>query len=93
MLGGVFGMAQGGEAEQGVDRGQAGVAGPDAVAALVFEVVEEPADQRGVEVGDVQRARARGRSARRRSRAAAAGCRGRRRWCGRWRGAGGSADR
>jgi len=53
--GGVVGMMQGGEPEQGVDRGQAGVAGADAVAAFAFEVIEEAADQRGVEVGDVQR--------------------------------------
>ncbi len=43
---GVLGVAQRGVAEQRVDRGEAGVAGPDAVAALGFEVVEERADQR-----------------------------------------------
>jgi hypothetical protein len=47
-------MSESGEPEQGVDRGQAGVAGPDAVAAPVFEMVEEAGDQRGVQVGDVQ---------------------------------------
>jgi hypothetical protein len=47
-------VTQGREAEQGMDRGQAGVAGTDAVAALVFEMVQERADQRGVEVGDLQ---------------------------------------
>jgi hypothetical protein len=36
---GVFGMAERGEAEQSVDRGQAGVAAPNPVAAFVFEVV------------------------------------------------------
>lgn len=49
--GSVFGVCQGGELEQGVDRGEAGVAGADSVAALAFEVVEEGGDQRGVEVG------------------------------------------
>ena len=53
----MFGVGQRGEAEQRVDRGQPGVAGADAVAALVFEVVEEAGDQRGVEVGQVQRGR------------------------------------
>jgi len=43
--GGMFGMSESGEPEQGVDRGQAGVAGADAVTALVFEMVEEPGDQ------------------------------------------------
>ena len=47
-------VAQGREAEQCVDRGQPGVAGADAVAALVLQVVEERADQRGAEVGDLQ---------------------------------------
>ena len=36
---GVFGMAERGEAEQSVDRGRAGVAAPNPVAAFVFEVV------------------------------------------------------
>jgi hypothetical protein len=48
-------VAQCREAEQRVDRGQPGVAGADAVAAVVFEVVEERADQRRVEVGDLER--------------------------------------
>jgi hypothetical protein len=52
--GGILGVVQGGEAEQGVDRGQAGVAGPHAVAALALEVVQERADQPGVQVGDLQ---------------------------------------
>jgi len=51
---GVLGMAQGGVAEQGSDRGEAGVAGAGAVAPDVFEVVQEAADQRGVQVGDVE---------------------------------------
>jgi hypothetical protein len=50
----VLGVEQGSEAEQGVHGGQAGVAGPHAVAALVFEVVQECADQRRVQVGDRQ---------------------------------------
>jgi hypothetical protein len=48
-------VAQCREAEQRVDRGQPGVAGADAVAAVVFQVVEEGADQRRVEVGDLER--------------------------------------
>ena len=44
-------LAQGGVAEQGADRDEPGVAGPDAVSPSVLEVVEECADQRGVEVG------------------------------------------
>jgi len=37
-----------------VDRGQPGVAGPGAVASLVFEVIQERGDRGGVQVGDVQ---------------------------------------
>ena len=47
-------MAQGRVAEQGADRSEAGVAGAGAVAPAVFEVVQEAADQRGVQVGDVE---------------------------------------
>ena len=54
MLAACSGWVEGGESEQGVDRGQAGVTGADAVAAFVFEMVEEAGDQRGVEVGQVQ---------------------------------------
>lgn len=43
-------MAQGREPEQRVHRRQPGVAGADAVVALGLEVVEEPADEGGVEV-------------------------------------------
>ena len=43
-----------GVAVERVDRRQPGVAGPEAVAALLLEVVEERADQRRVEVGEVQ---------------------------------------
>ena len=51
---GVLGMAQGGEAEERSVRGEAGVAGPGAVVPFDFEVLQEGADQRGVEVGGVQ---------------------------------------
>jgi hypothetical protein len=37
-----------------VDRGEPGVAGADAVAALLFEVVKERADQVGVEVVELE---------------------------------------
>lgn len=52
--GGVFGMVQRGVLEQRVDRGEAGVAGPHAVAAVAFEMVEKRCDQRRVEDGQVQ---------------------------------------
>src|SRR5258708_24210665 len=51
---GVVGVAQRGVAEQRVDGGQAGVAGGGAVTAHCFQVVQEPTDQRGVQVGDRQ---------------------------------------
>ena len=51
---GVFGVSERGVAEQRVDRCQPGVAGADAVAALVLEVVEERGDQWRVEVADVE---------------------------------------
>jgi hypothetical protein len=50
----VLGAAQCRVAEHRVDRGEAGVAGPDAVAAVVFEVVQERGDDRRVEVGELQ---------------------------------------
>jgi len=53
-VGGVFGVTQRGEPEQGVDRGEAGVVGADVVGAVVFEMVEERRDQRRVEVVDVE---------------------------------------
>jgi hypothetical protein len=37
----VLGVTQRGEAEQGVDRGQPGVAAADGVAPLMLEVIEE----------------------------------------------------
>ncbi len=54
---GVLGVAQGGEAEQGVDRGQSGVAAADGVAPLALDVVEERADHWRVQVGEVEPAR------------------------------------
>ena len=39
-------------AEEGPDRGQAGVAGPRVVAAFAFEMAEEPADELCVDVRD-----------------------------------------
>jgi hypothetical protein len=51
---GVLGVAQGRVAEHGADGGEAGVAGAGGVAAFAFEVVEEVADQRGIQVGDVE---------------------------------------
>lgn len=50
-------MAQGGEPEQGVDGGQADVAGAHRAAPVLFEMVEERADQRGVEIGEVESGR------------------------------------
>jgi hypothetical protein len=52
--GGVFGMLERREPEQGVDRSQPDVTGPDAVTPIGFKVVEESSDYRCVEVGDVQ---------------------------------------
>jgi hypothetical protein len=51
---GVLGVAEGGEAEQGVDRGQPGVAGGNVDAALSLQVIEEGADERGVQVLKLQ---------------------------------------
>jgi len=51
---GVLGMGQRRVAEQGVDRGESGVSGADAVAALVLEVIQEAADHRCVQLVDVQ---------------------------------------
>ena len=47
-------VPESGITEQGVDGGQAGVAGAYAIATLVFKMVEEVGDQRSVEVGDVE---------------------------------------
>ena len=51
---GVLGMTAGGEAEQRVDGGQPGVAAADAVGPVALEVIKEAADQRRVEVGQVE---------------------------------------
>ena len=50
----VFGMFERGEPVERVDRPEPGVAGAGAVAAVLFEVGEERADQRRVEIVDVQ---------------------------------------
>ena len=55
--GGMFGMAQGGIPEQRPDRGQPGVAGAHAVLSFVLQMVEEGADQRRIEIVDVELAR------------------------------------
>ena len=89
----VLGVAQGGVAEPGTDRGKPGVAGAGAVAAVVFKMVEEVADERGIQVGDVESARAVSRCGPRRTPGAAARRRGRRRRSGRWRAAAGPAGR
>ena len=56
-VGTVLRVAQGREAEQRMDRGQPGVTAADGVAPLALEVVEECADHRRVQVGDIQAAR------------------------------------
>ena len=50
----MIGMAQGGVSEQRADRGKPSVTGARAVFPLVLEVVEEGADQRGIEIVDIQ---------------------------------------
>jgi hypothetical protein len=50
----MLGMFECREPVERVDRAEAGVAGAGTVAAVAFEVVEECADQRRVEVVDVQ---------------------------------------
>jgi len=50
----VLGVAQGGVPREGVDRREPGVPGAGAVAAVLLEMVEERADQLGVEIVDVQ---------------------------------------
>jgi hypothetical protein len=51
---GVCGFRQGHIAEEGVDRGEASVAGPSTVAAVGLEVLEELADEGRVEIFDEQ---------------------------------------
>jgi len=50
----VLGMSERSEAVERVDRPEPRVAGPGTVAPIFFEVVEERADQRRVEIVDVQ---------------------------------------
>ena len=52
-----FGVAERGEAEQGVHRDESGVAGGDAVAAVTLEMVKEGTDRRCVEVFQLEGAR------------------------------------
>ena len=51
---GVGRFSVGGVAEHGADGGEAGVAGAHGVVPFVFEVVQEPGDQRGVEIDEVE---------------------------------------
>ena len=82
----VFGLAVGGEAVERPDGGKPSVSAADTVVALVFEVLQERADELGVEVGEVELARLFP-GLFRRSRGGAGMRRGRRRWCERWLGA------
>jgi hypothetical protein len=50
----VLGVFECSEAVEGVDRAEARVARPDAVASVLFEMLEERADQRRVEIVEVQ---------------------------------------
>ncbi len=50
----MLGMAVGGEAEEGLERSEASVAGGNAASPVVLEVIEETAHQRGVEVPQVK---------------------------------------
>src|SRR5574337_2019783 len=52
--GGAIGMTKGGVSEQRADRGEPSVASARAIFALVLKVVEEGADQRGIEIVDIQ---------------------------------------
>lgn len=51
---GMFRMAKRSEAEQRADRGQPGITGAHAIVPLALEVVEEGADERCIEMVDVQ---------------------------------------
>jgi hypothetical protein len=53
----VFWVPECGVSEQRVDRREAGVPGAEAVASVVFEVVEERGDERRVQIADVELAR------------------------------------
>jgi hypothetical protein len=52
--GGVFWVTQAGVVEQGVNRGEPRIAGPGAVVTVAIQMLQEPADQGHVEVGQVQ---------------------------------------
>src|SRR6266851_2941055 len=49
----MLGMTVGGEAEEGVDGREAGVAGGDAASSIVLEVIGETADEHRVEIREV----------------------------------------
>ena len=51
---GVLGMTEAGEPVEGADRCQPGVAGADGVLPVVLEVLQERADQVGVELAEVE---------------------------------------
>jgi len=52
--GGMIGMAKSGVSEQRADRGEPSVASARAIFPLVLQIVEEGADQRGIEIVDIQ---------------------------------------
>src|ERR1039458_7634644 len=54
---GLFGVAQGGVVEERAEGGEAGVSGADTVVTFGLEMLEEGADQCGVEVGQVEAVR------------------------------------
>jgi hypothetical protein len=51
---GVFGVELAGVSEQGADRSEASVAGPDRVVADVFEVIEKRRDELGIKLGEIE---------------------------------------
>jgi hypothetical protein len=50
----VLWRVQGHVAEKGVDRGEADVAAAGAIVAFLFEVIEEGAEERGIQIGQPQ---------------------------------------
>jgi hypothetical protein len=50
----MLGMTQRGISEERADRGEPGVTSAHAIFPSMFEMVEEGADERGIEVADVQ---------------------------------------
>jgi hypothetical protein len=50
----IGGLLESGEAEKGADRGEAQVARPDPDRSARLEIVEEGADERGVEIGQIE---------------------------------------